>query len=40
MIPSWMTLLALVFASAGATARTDVSPKPRVGAIDMVAAIW
>ncbi len=34
-----MTLLALVFASAGASARTDVGPKPHVGAIDVAAAI-
>jgi hypothetical protein len=38
-IVAWMTLLALVFASAGASARTDVSPKPHVRAIDLVAAI-
>ena len=34
-----MTLLALVFASAGASARTDVDAKPHVGAIDVAAAI-
>ncbi len=34
-----MTLLALVFASAGASARADVSPKPHVGTIDVTAAI-
>jgi hypothetical protein len=39
VIVAWMTLLALVFASAGASARTDVDAKPHVGAIDVVAAI-
>lgn len=34
-----MTLLALLFASAGASARTDVDAKPHVGAIDVAAAI-
>jgi len=34
-----MTLLALAFASAGATGATDVSPKPHVGAIELAAAI-
>lgn len=38
MIVAWMTLLALVFASAGASARTDVDTKPHVEAIDVVAA--
>ncbi len=38
MLLSWMTLLTLVFASAGASAQADVSLKPHVGAIDMVAA--
>lgn len=35
----WMTLLTLVFASAGASARSDVSPKPHVGGIDLAATI-
>jgi hypothetical protein len=39
VIVAWMTLLALVLASAGASARTDVGAKPHVGAIDVVAAI-
>lgn len=39
VILSWMTLLTLVFASAGASARADVSPKPHLGAIDLAAAI-
>jgi hypothetical protein len=37
VILAWMTLLALVFASAGASARTDVDAKPHVGAINAVA---
>ena len=39
VILSWMTLLALVFASAGATAGADLTPKTHVGAIDLVVAI-
>ena len=41
MILSWVALLTLVFASAGASAHPDVSPKPHVGGIDlaMVSAI-
>lgn len=38
VIVAWMTLLALVFASAGASAGTDVGAKPDVGAIDVVVA--
>ncbi len=39
VIVAWMALLALVSASVGASARTDVDSKPHVGAIDVVAAI-
>ena len=35
MIVAWTALLALVFASAGTSARPDVSPKPHVGGIDL-----
>ena len=38
MILAWVALLPLVFASANASARADVSPKPHVGGIDLAVA--
>ena len=39
VILSWMTLLALVFASAGASAAPDVSPKSHVGVSDLASLL-